>query len=179
MLQVLNDLAASKDIGNIRTVQCAWEDDWQARGLYPHDIAIASRAMGVADLQAALKKIDAYGSKYVFLSDRVGATPFDVAAFNAVGRPFAGGPDYIFTLNMLYTLGIHPNMTILTLERESTFSSMDEALKSYSWMFSDMSTAETAALENYLVKQIVRREGEHITLQRQDPPRWAVIWWRK
>ena len=22
-------------------------------------------------------------------------------------------------------------------------------------------------------------KGEHITLQRQDPPRWAVIWWRK
>jgi hypothetical protein len=179
MLQVLNDLAASENINNIRTIQCAWEDDWQAKGLQPHDIAIASRAMGVEDLRAALEKIDRYGRKYVFLSDRVGATPFDVAAFAALGRPFAAGPDYIFTVNMLYTLGIHPNMTILTLERESTFSSMDEALKSYSWMFSDMSTAETAALENYLIKQIVRRNGEEITLCRQDPPRWAVIWWRK
>jgi len=179
MLQVLNDLAASENINNIRTIQCAWEDDWQAKGLQPHDIAIASRAMGVEDLRAALEKIDRYGRKYVFLSDRVGATPFDVAAFAALGRPFAAGPDYIFTVNILYTLGIHPNMTILTLERESTFSSMDEALKSYSWMFSDMSTAETAALENYLMKQIVRRNGEEITLCRQDPPRWAVIWWRK
>ena len=179
MLQVLNDLAASEKISNIHTIQCAWEDDWQAKGLQPHDIAIASRAMGVADLQTALKKIDAYGSKYVFLSDRVGATPFDVAAFAAVGRPFSAGPDYIFTVNMLYNLGIHPNMTILTLERESTFSSMDEALKSYSWMFSDMSEAETTALETYLSKQIIRKKGEHITLQRQDPPRWAVIWWRK
>ncbi len=179
MLEVLNDLAATEKISNIKTIQCAWEDDWQAKGLRPHDIAIASRAMGVEDLDAALKKIDAYATRYVFLSDRIGSTPFDVAAFAALGRPFAAGPDYIYTVNMLYSLGIHPNISVLTLDREITFASMEEATKSYSWMFNDITADETVALENYLRKQIVKKEGDQLTLRREAPPRWAVIWWQK
>lgn len=179
MLQALNDLALNKKISNIKTVQCAWEDDWQAKGLHPHDIAIASRAMGVENLEAALKKIDSYATRYVFLSDRVGSTPFDIAAFAALGRPFIAGPDYIYTVNILYTLGIHPNISILTLEREMTFSSMEEAIRSYSWMFNDITTDETVALEDYLQGQIIKNESNQLTLRRESPPRWAVIWWQK
>ena len=179
MLAVLNDLARERGITNISTVHCAWEGDWQAKGIQPHDIAIASRAMGVEDLEPALRKINDYATQYVFLSDRIGATPFDVAAFAAVGRPFAGGPDYIYTVNMLYTLGIHANVTVLTLERELTYPSMDEAFRSYSWMFNELDDEESEALRKYLESRIIRRDGDSLTLVREDPPRWAVIWWRK
>lgn len=178
MLEVLNNLAADENITNIRTVHCAWEDDWQEKGILPHDIAIASRAMGVQDLAAAIKKIDACARKFVFLSDRVGATPFDPEAFAAVGRPFVAGPDYIYTVNILYSMGIHPNISILTLERELTFSSMEEALRSYSWMFTDLTGEETVALERYLLR-IIKKENDQLVLRRQSPPRWAVIWWAK
>lgn len=179
MLEVLEDLALAEKISNIKTIHCAWEDDWQARGIRPHDIAIASRAMGIFDLKGALKKIDAYATRYVFLSDSIGETPFDVAAFAAVGRPFTAGPDYIYTINMLYSMGIHPNISVLTLDQEMTFSSMAEAVKSYSWMFNDITADETAALENYLRDQIVKSETNQLTIRRKAPPRWAVIWWRK
>jgi SAM-dependent methyltransferase len=179
MLQALNDLASTENISNIKTVHCAWEDDWQAKGLQPHDIAIASRAMGVKDLQAALKKIDAYATRYVFLSDRIGSTPFDVAAFTAIGRPFVAGPDYIYTINILYTLGIHPNISVLTLDREVTFNSMAEAISSYIWMFNDITADEKVALAHYLQGQIIKEENNQLTLRRAAPPRWAVIWWQK
>jgi SAM-dependent methyltransferase len=179
MLQVLNDLALKEEISNIKTMHCAWEDDWQDKGLRPHDIAIASRAMGVENLASALKKIDSYATQYVFLSDRVGSTPFDMAAFAAIGRPFVAGPDYIYTINILYTLDIHPNISMLTLEREMTFSSMEEAIRSYSWMFNDITADETVALENYLQGKIIKNENNQLTLRRESPPRWAVIWWQK
>lgn len=179
MLEALNNLASEEKITNITTIHCAWEDDWQAKGIHRHDIAIASRAMGVQDLEAALKKINAYATKYVFLSDRIGATPFDEAAFAAVGRPFTAGPDYIYTVNILYTLGIHPHIAVLTLDRELTFCSLEEALKSYSWMFNDITADETIALENYLQEQIVKKDYNQLTLRREAPPRWAVIWWQK
>ncbi len=179
MLEALNKIASEENICNIKTLHCAWEDDWQAKGIRPHDIALASRAMGVENLEMALKKIDTYATRYVFLSDRIGETPFDVEAFRAVGRPFAAGPDYIYTVNILYTLGIHPNISVLTLDRETPFNSMEEAIRSYSWMFNDITTDEMVALENYLQKQIVKRENGQITLLRQAPPRWAVIWWQK
>jgi SAM-dependent methyltransferase len=179
MLDALVYQASAEKITNIRTVHCAWEDDWQSRGITPHDVAIASRALAVRDLQTALKKIDSYATKYVFLSDRIGATPFDVGAFAALGRPFAAGPDYIYTVNMLYSLGIHPNISVLTLDRETTFSSMEEAVKSYSWMFSDITPTETLALEKYLQLQVIKRDKHQLTVRRKTPPRWAVIWWQK
>ncbi|MFH0781462.1 MAG: class I SAM-dependent methyltransferase [Pseudomonadota bacterium] len=179
MLETLKGLALEEKISNITTVHCAWEDDWHAKGIRPHDIAIASRAMGILDLEAALKKIDAYATRYVFLSERIGETPFDVGAFAAVGRPFAAGPDYIYTVNMLYSMGIYPNISVLTLDRETTFSSMAEAVKSYSWMFSDITADETVALENYLQDQLVKQENNQLTIRREAPPRWAVIWWQK
>jgi len=179
MLEAMKNIAVGEKIANLTAIHCAWEDDWQTKGIGLHDIAIASRAMGVEDLEAAIKKIDSHASKYVFLSDRIGSTPFDEAAFAAVGRPFLAGPDYIYTINILYTLGIHPNISVITLDQETCFSSIDEAMKSYLWMFTDITANETLALERYLRNKILVGASGQLILQRQSPPRWAVIWWRK
>jgi SAM-dependent methyltransferase len=179
MLDTLEVIADEENIHNITTVQCAWEDDWQAKGIHPHDIAVASRALGVKDLEAALRKIDRYGTRYVFLSDRIGSTPFEVGAFKALGRPFSSGPDYIYTLNTLYTLGIHPNVTVLKLDRDISYSSVEEAIKSYSWMFHDITPQELLTLEEYIAGNIIRTDTTGITVRRDSPPRWALIWWEK
>ena len=179
MLDILEEIARNEKIDNIHTARCAWEDNWEDKGLLPHDIAIASRSMGVMDLTSALCKIDKYGTRYVFLTDRVGSTPFDEAAFEAVGRPFSPGPDYIYTLNILYTLGIHPNVTILKLERDVEYASMDEAVKSYSWMFHDITREEHLSLVRYLSGKIIPSKNNRLTIRRDSPPQWALIWWEK
>ena len=179
MLDTLNKIAEEQQIKNIVTTECAWEDDWAAKGIKTHDIAIASRSMGVRDLAAALGKIDRYAKKFVFISDRIGATPFEKSAFTALGRPFEPGPDYIYTLNTLYTLGIYPNVTILKLDRNTVYASMADAVNSYSWMFKDITPEEAVLLEKYVSGRIVGSEGGKITVRRDNPPRWALIWWKK
>jgi SAM-dependent methyltransferase len=179
MLDTLEEIAREENINNIQTVQCAWEDDWQEKGLLPHDLAIASRSMGVKDLTTALCKINEYGTRYIFLTDRIGATPFEEGAFKALGRAFSPGPDYIYTLNTLYTLGIYPNVTILKLERDVAYTSMAEAIKSYSWMFNDITSEENLALEKYLTGKIIHSESGRLTVRRDSPPQWALIWWEK
>ena len=179
MLNTLEEIAREENIHNIHTVQCAWEDDWQKKGLQPHDIAIASRSMGVKDLETALHKIDSYGSRYIFLTDRIGSTPFEEGAFKALGRSFSPGPDYIYTLNTLYTLGIYPNVTILNLERDVAYTSMAEAIKSYSWMFHDITPEENLALEKYLSAKIIHSENGRLIVRRDSPPQWALIWWEQ
>ncbi len=179
MLSTLNTLAAEENISNIKTIQCSWEDDWKSLFLEPHDIAIASRSMGVENLPAALEKINDYGRKYIFISDRIGATPFDEHAFKALGRDFRPGPDYIYTLNILYTLGIHANVTVLTLERTTTYENMEAALDSYRWMFNTLNAGELELLKKYITDNIVDKKGHTITIERRHPPRWALIWWEK
>ena len=179
MLDTLVELAETENVDNIRTVHCAWEDDWQAEGIVPHDIAIASRAMGVKDLGAALKKINSYALRAVYLSDRIGVTPFEPGAFASLGRSFSPGPDYIYTLNILYSLGIHANVTVLKLEQDVTYSSMEEAINSYSWMFHDITPAELNSLEKYISSQIISNDSKGLTVRRATPPQWALIWWQK
>jgi SAM-dependent methyltransferase len=179
MLDTLKEIAKKEHINNIHTLQCAWEDDWQEKGLVPHDIAIASRSIGVKDLKAALCKINSYGSKYIFLTDRIGSTPFEEAAFAALGRTFSPGPDYIYTLNILYTLGIYPNVTVLRLDQDVEYPSMAEAVKSYSWMFHDITPEESLALEKYIAGKIIHSEDGRLTVRRDSVPLWALIWWAK
>ncbi|MEN8189829.1 MAG: class I SAM-dependent methyltransferase [Thermodesulfobacteriota bacterium] len=177
MLEILEQSGADQGHKNITTICAAWEDDWQSHGVVPHDIAIASRSMAVDDLRSALTRLNRYAKKYVFISDRISPTPFEPAAFEAIGRDFNSGPDYIYTLNILYTMGIHPHVDIIKLDQDTRFDSIDTAMKSYRWMLKELTTKEEELLRSYLERQIVARDGDSVTIRRSRPPRWALIWW--
>ncbi len=179
MLATLDALASQAGIENIRTVRCSWEDDWSAFAIDRHDIAIASRSLGVADLRAALQRLDRFASRYVFIVDRISPTPFAPEAFAAIGRPFSAGPDYIYTLNILYTLGIHPHVDILRLDRDTRFADIDDALRSYTWMFNEMSAGEESRLRRFLESKARPCAEGRICIRRPVPPQWALIWWEK
>jgi len=178
MLETLKQHAKDEHTDNITTVHCSWEDDWQKKGLVPHDIAIASRSIGVEDLEPALEKINSFATKYVFISDRIGATPFEEEAFHAIGRPFQTGPDYIYTLNILYKMGIFPNVTVLKPKPVTTYPSIEDALASYRWMFQELSTVEEHDLLKYINQNTISKTDDTITVQRNSPVQWALIWWK-
>ena len=178
MLDILNQHAQHEKTENIKTIQCSWEDDWQKNGIIPHDVAVASRSVGVENLEPALKKINSYAKKYVFISDRIGATPFEEDAFHALGRPFETGPDYIYTLNILYKMGIYPNVTVLRPNPVTTYRSFDDALASYRWMFQELSAVEERVLMEYIKLNTIKSIDNNITVQRNSPVQWALIWWK-
>lgn len=178
MLDILNQHAKDEHTENIKTIHCSWEDDWTNKGIVPHDIAIASRSVGVEDLEPALAKINSFATKYVFISDRIGATPFEEGAFHAIGRPFQTGPDYIYTLNILYKMGIYPNVTVLKPNPVTTYPSIEDALASYRWMFQELSSNEEQELLKYIKDNIVQRTDKAVTVARNSPVQWALIWWK-
>ncbi len=179
MLAALKEQAALAGMDNIRTVHGSWQDDWSLFGIEQHDIAIASRSLGVVNLKGALYQLDRYASRYVFIVDRISPTPFDPEAFSVIGRPFNSGPDYIYILNTLYGMGIHPHVDILRLETTNKFASLDDAFRSYSWMFKDLSAQEESLLRGYLKGKSRACDDGHICIQRAAPPQWAFIWWEK
>ena len=179
MLEALDEEAAREGVANIRTLQAAWEDDWQAHGIEPHEVAVASRSLSVDDLQAALLKLDRWATRRVVLSDRVGSGPFDPELFAAVGRDFQPGPDYIYTVNLLYQLGIHARVDFIDLERCRNFQSREEALASCRWMLEPMCSDEERKLTAYLETRLTRQDDGSWSLCRRTPVRWAVIQWDK
>lgn len=179
MLEAVKAGARQRGLDNIRCLQCSWEDDWEQYGILPADLVIASRSMNVDDLSEAIDKMNDHTTRYAFIADRIAPTPFDPDAFKAIGRPFHSGPDYIFTINLLYTKNIHPNVEILQLAHEIEFRDQEEALNSYSWMIKDINEEETRRLQRYIDSRGVQKEKDRFVLHRHHPPRWALIWWKK
>ncbi len=176
MIELLNQEAGRQQIDNIDAFVCAWEDNWSDFGITHHDVAIASRSMNIEDLHGSLEKINRCAAK-IYIVERVAPSPFDPDAFAAVGRPFDSGPDYIYTLNMLYSMGIHPRLEPIELDREQRFANIDRAMQNYRWMFKELTTEEEQRLETYLRKQITRQETDHIIIRRNHPQRWVVMSW--
>jgi len=179
MLEVLEDRAKKQSISNIRTVLGSWEDDWSALHIQKHDICIACRSLSVDNLGKALHKLNDFAKRAVFIVDRINPTPFDHAAFEAINRPFRSGPDYIYTINTLYSMNIHPRVDIISLDPETRFSNMEAALESYRWMFKDLTTEEEQILSEYITANSRIGRNEELILKRSRPPRWALIWWEK
>jgi hypothetical protein len=135
--------------------------------------------MNIDNLAAGILKLDNHASNRVFISDRIEPSPFDPDAFRAIGREFNSGPDYIYTVNILYGLGIHPNINHIELASELGYKNIDEALDAYKWMFRDLSSVEEKRLKAFLESRIIRKGVESVVIKRRFPQRWALIWWEK
>lgn len=179
MLDLLDSRAEQAGLTNVRTIHCAWEDDWAEHAITTYDIVIASRSMNIQDLVGGLQKLNRHSSGRTYIAERIDPSPFDSDAFKAIGRPFKSGPDYIYTVNMLYRLGIHPRIDIIELDRELCFNSMEQALNGYKWMFKELQPKEEKLLEKYLESRIIRKEQDIIVIRRDPPQRWALLSWTK
>lgn len=179
MLEQIRAQAKQQGIDNIRTLSCSWEEDWDKHGIGVHDIAIASRSMNIDDLSEGIEKLDAHAAHQVIIADRIAPSPFDPDAFAAIGREFSSGPDYIYTLNMLYELGIHPTVSHIELPSVLQFADTDQAVLAYSWMFKDLSHVEEKALETFVQGRIIEQGADYIRIRRRFPQRWAFISWLK
>jgi hypothetical protein len=78
---------------------------------------------------------------------------------------------------MLYTLGIHPQISHIELESELRFSDLDHALQSYAWMFKELSGTEEQRLRNFLSDRIIEQQDDYIVIKRNHPQRWALLHW--
>ncbi len=179
MLKELKLRLAEEKINNVETRQLSWTDDWQAAGILPHDVTLASRSMSVTDLGRALEKLDNWATKKVFISDRVGSGPFDPDLFSALGRSFEPGPDYIFTINILYRMGIHPRVDYILFPQDKIFNNREEAIQSCLWMAEELTEAEKPKLERYVDERLRKNPDGSVTLTRRTPVKWAIISWDK
>ncbi len=177
MLEILREKATKRGLKNITVCHGSWEDDWRELQIPRHDVAIASRSLAVRDLQAALTKLSAHAREKVVITDRVGYGPFDPDAFAAIGRPLNTGPDYIYTLNLLYQMGHLPTVEYIHLEEELRYPSFNEAIAGYTWMFRDLTKEEEKRLEKYVESITTTAENGAVSVHRRHVPIWAYISW--
>lgn len=178
MLAILQKRCQDLGIDNIRPLKGSWEDDWDALGIGLHDVAIASRSLVADDLRGSLVKLDRVARERVYLVMTVGDGPHDRRMFEAIGRPLHPRPDYIYAYNLLYQMGIYPEVAFIHNEDAKTFADPEEAWNASQWMFHRLSRTEEDKLRSFILHHLVCRDGKW-SFDYRRVVRWAVIWWTK
>lgn len=178
MLAALRGHAQKRGLNNITTVRLSWTDDWDAV-IAPksHDVAIASRSLAMGGFAPAVKKLMRVARQRVYLSLYVDSGDRHQLLYEALGRKTAPPPDYIYCHNILYQMGIRPNLHMLTEYEPKAYKTREDIYKSLTKRFAaGLNAAETAKINAYLDKHLQKTSLGWV-LDTAQPYRSAIIWW--
>lgn len=170
MLDAMMQNAADLQLGNVEPILAAWEDDWAAVPVC--DISVVSRAAIVADMDAALDKLNQHTRARIYLTQLVGGRFVSREIEQLLGREDRSFPDHMYILNMLYQRNIHATLDYIeSPSRLAGCNSADELLARVRWSFGELSTEDERRIAHWYQSdpEYARRGGE--------PMRWAFISW--
>jgi SAM-dependent methyltransferase len=183
MLAALRERAAEEGL-HVRTVLASWDDDWAAAGVEPVDIAVASRALDVRDLRAALRKLDASARRRVCITVPADGLLYPgLLAHQALGRPYRLHGDGELAAGVLRDIGLEPEVSYLEHASVSHYHSPEDALESLRRMLAPADEREEQALQRYVREHVVETTaGDGRSVWTQEPAitvRWAFLAWDK
>ena len=172
MLKSLESEAKKRDISNIQTINLSWEDDWSS--VPSADIVLASRSMEVSDMKEALTKLNEKANKRVYLTYKVGGSFISDDILKFINKQINKKPDFIYTLNILYQMGIMPTLNYIKSEgRKKQYDSEESFVKSIVWSLGELSNTQIKRLREYYHTKLKNEE------EGSDFVCWAVIHWDK
>ncbi len=171
MLELLKKNAKEKNLSNIYTINTSWYDSWD--NIPKADLVIASRSMEVKDMKEALLKLNEKANKKVVVSYKKGGSFVNEEILKALNKEIISKPDYIYVVNILYSLGINASVNFIKSEaRNSIYSSKGKFIQSIIWSIGGLTNDEVKGLENYY-------NSLDISKKNKDYVEWAVISWDK
>jgi SAM-dependent methyltransferase len=172
MLELLEENAKEQNIQNIITINKSWYDPWDE---VPNtDLVIASRSMEVKDMKEALTKLNEKANKKIVISYKVGGSFVSDEILDILQKDIIKKPDYIYVLNILYSMGINASVNFVQSEgRGTNFTSKEKFLESISWSIGSLRDDEVSKLENYYdsLDEAKKTQEEFVY--------WAIISWDK
>lgn len=179
MMSVLKENIDDLGISNIKCIHKGWEDIDISELGGKFDVIIASYSLSVPDIRQTFGKIQAVSSGSVHVYWFAGETSWD-DQYRAIwpalhNEEYHSSPKCNIMYNVLYDMGIFPNMSVFPMERSMNFSSLDEAVKHYIPHYRAYTAEQKNILQNYLQKILpVNEDGSIIHLG--DTMR-VRIWW--
>jgi 16S rRNA G527 N7-methylase RsmG len=181
MVAILHDHIKKNGISNISCIQKRWEDIETAVDLDgQYDIVIASLSLTMEDIREALAKMNAASRKYVYLF-WFADPPFWERMYIDLwpelhGETYHPGPKADCLFNVLYQMGIYPNVEMLPLDKEYRFTTRDEMLAFFRRRFNVQTPAQDLVMVEYITP-LIRQEGSEAVISGDST--FAKIWWEK
>ena len=177
MRAALEEEAVRRGITNVTLVSGAWED----AEVDVHDVAFAANVLYfVQDAVRFIEKLDHQGRRACFVLHRVEERAGELLPLyeQIWGRPRPPEPSALDLVNLLFSLGIRPNLHLTPrsapVRFESGAAAMREARQSLELAEDD--TTHDERIESFLRGVVTRRDG---LLEFPPGPQMAIISWEK
>ena len=183
MLAILRERMERAGHTNYSCVQMRWEDTEIGQDIEPHDVVLAAFSLGFYDLGSELAKLDQAAKRSVYLfwhaGEWRGAREMVLYkdVFGEEGALQKGYQDYIFPLNILHDAGIYTDVHIYPALWESSFDSVDEAVRNWVTMhYPDLQ--DLSPVTKFFSRELrPDSSGRRLIYSAVRPT--AVIWWNK
>ncbi|SFM30443.1 class I SAM-dependent methyltransferase [Methanolobus profundi] len=179
MIEVFEDNITEYKRDNISLIKKRWEDIDVEKDLDgPYDVIIASFSLGMPDIRRAIEDMLSVASGKVYLYWFAGNTARD-EHFREIwpklhGTEYCQKPHCDILFNLLYQMGIHPNMEVFTLGRTEVYESLEDAVDKLSFHFSLENDVHKQVMEEYLENVLKKENGNYIF---DGSTRRVRIWW--
>lgn len=184
MLELMMRRARMEGIDDLIHPLClAWDEDWDAVQAPVCDFAFASRSVATSDLRAALTKLDSKAGQRVCITLGVDASPrSDPKLLEVIGRKSEPVADYMYGMNILWQMGVQPELSYIRSRRSAEFHDFDEAIEKTCAII-EATPAERELLEAYsrehLVPSVDRDGNPCLSYDHVRVTSWAFISWDK
>jgi len=169
MLKKLEERIEEENARNITPKLLSWDDSWEDLPMF--DLVVASRSMQVSSMRDALEKLNQKAKKRVYLTTKVGGSFLPQEIMDLLDKNITPNPDYIYIVNILYSMGINPALNYIELEDyRLSIEDEDRFVGSVEWSVGELSLSEKERIREFYKNRI------HTLKQ---TIKWAVISWEK
>jgi len=178
MMWYLKKNVSEAGLDNVTCIREKWEQFTAPRGTY--DVVVASMSLGMPEIRTALRKMNDVASGYVYLFWPAGPTYWErnYAEIwkDLHGKEFRYGSKCDCLYNILYGMGIYPNVKVYKDDYRESFSSVEEAVAHFKPFYQVGDDRQEKILREFLHKKLVKCNG-HLSLRGYSDI--AKIWWKK
>lgn len=155
MAEVMAEYAEEKGVSNLKIVGKRWEEIDPVTDLDgKYDIVVASYSLGMPDIRTAIETMCKASSKWVYLFWFVGTTSWEQAMVDLWpklhGKEYSKGPKADILFNVLYSMGIFPNIETSKMEQVRKFPDLEAALDEFREEYQITSLEQEELLRKYL-----------------------------
>jgi SAM-dependent methyltransferase len=179
MADVMAEYAAASGAKNLKIVNKRWEDiDVPADLEGPYDLVVASYSLGMQDLSKSIEMMCDVSSKWVYIFWISGMPSWEIGLVDLWpklhGKDFDCSPQADIIYNILYSMGIYPNMRVSRLQNQNRFPDLDFAVSQYSSVYNIRNSEQEEILRGYLNQNLVKTEDGY---ELSETNRCTAIWW--
>lgn len=180
MLEYLEKRSKSENVNNIETTLKPIEEI-KYEDIGDVDVVVCSRSLNaIIPIDDVLVELDKIANKYVFITifgpeNKKIEKDFD----KEIGITTEDFPDYNYFFNILFNLGIYPNVQRFDLNNYREYNSIEEAMDNGKFRLDLYNDEEKELLKSYLERILKYDDKNKKYYNVKDKADWILIWWKK